>query len=101
MVFALDFLAILNKLNHSVEDLKVPYDTFYLPELTEAIDVRVDYVKWLSDSGSSHSRKLFFCNYPFLFDAQAKTSLLQADQSLQVKEFTFFSSLGNIFLNKI
>lgn len=83
MVVALDFLAILNKLNHSVEDLKVPYDTFYLPELTEVIDVKIDYVKWLSDSGSS-SRKLFFCNYPFLFDAQAKTSLLQADQSLQV-----------------
>lgn len=83
MVVALEILSILNKLNHSVEDLKVPYDTFYLPELTEVIDVRIDYVKWLADSGPPR-RKLFFCNYPFLFDAQAKTSLLQADQSLQV-----------------
>ncbi|KAJ4427740.1 hypothetical protein ANN_25393 [Periplaneta americana] len=30
-----------------VDGLKVPYDTFYLTELTEKVDVRMDYLKWL------------------------------------------------------
>lgn len=88
MVVALDVLTFLNALNNSVEDLKVPYDSFYLPELRDVIDVRIDYVKWLSDNGPPGS-KLFFCNYPFLFDAEAKTSLLQTDQFLQVYLFLF------------
>ncbi|CAG2062424.1 unnamed protein product, partial [Timema podura] len=29
--------------------------------------------------------KIFFCNYPFLFDAQAKTIVLQTDQSVQMQ----------------
>ncbi|KAL0272513.1 UNVERIFIED_CONTAM: hypothetical protein PYX00_005450 [Menopon gallinae] len=85
MVIALDSLALLNKLNHSVENLKVPYDTFYLPELTDVVDVRTDYMEWAADD-SPPRWKLFFCNYPFLFDAQAKTSLLQADQFLQMQK---------------
>lgn len=83
MVVALDLLSFLNVLNN-VEDHKVPYDTFYLPEIRDVIDVRMDYVRWLSDNGPPGS-KLFFCNYPFLFDAEAKTSLLQTNQSLQVR----------------
>lgn len=29
-------------------------------------------------------RKIYFCNYPFLFDAEAKTTLLETDQAIQV-----------------
>jgi E3 ubiquitin-protein ligase HERC4 len=32
------------------------------------------------------SGKLFLCNYPFIFDAQAKTLLLQTDQELQMRK---------------
>lgn len=49
----LDVLAYLNKLNHSVDGLRVPYDTFHITELSEFMDVRVDYVYWLSDAGVS------------------------------------------------
>ncbi|XP_049820942.1 probable E3 ubiquitin-protein ligase HERC4 isoform X2 [Aethina tumida] len=82
LVAMLDVLSLLNKLNHSVDGLKVPYDTFHLNELSECLDVRVDYLLWLGDPGSG---KLFLCNYPFVFDAQAKTLLLETDQSLQMQ----------------
>lgn len=52
MVVALQVLSKLNKINYD-EGLKVPYDTFYLPELTENVDIRVDYVKWLSEKDPS------------------------------------------------
>jgi E3 ubiquitin-protein ligase HERC4 len=47
MVIPLEVLGKLNKLNNSVDGLKVPYDSFYLTELTEKVDVRLDYLKWL------------------------------------------------------
>lgn len=77
----LDVLMFLHKINSTVENTKVPYDTFHLPELSEFLDVRVDYILWLTDT----SNKLFLCNYPFLFDANAKVELLQTDQSIQMQ----------------
>lgn len=46
-------LAQLNQLNHNVEGLKVPYDTFHLPNLNQYLDVRIDYVSWLNDPSVS------------------------------------------------
>ncbi|CAH2001547.1 unnamed protein product [Acanthoscelides obtectus] len=83
LVAMLDLLAFLNKINHSVDGLKVPYDTFHLNDLSDYLDIRVDYVYWLSDQGSG---KLFLCNYPFLFDAHAKVQLLETDQALQMQK---------------
>ncbi|KAL3278333.1 hypothetical protein HHI36_013664 [Cryptolaemus montrouzieri] len=82
LVSMLDILSFLNKLNHFIEGFKVPYDTFHLSDLGDYLDVRVDYVLWLSDPGTG---KLFLCNYPFIFDAQAKTQLLETDQSIQMQ----------------
>lgn len=46
-------LAKLNKLNsnlngHQVKkgQLKVPYTTFYIPQLSDKIDIRHDYLRW-------------------------------------------------------
>lgn len=47
MVIPLEVLGKLNKLNNDMDGLKVPYDSFYLTELTEKVDVRLDYLKWL------------------------------------------------------
>ncbi|XP_021936482.1 probable E3 ubiquitin-protein ligase HERC4 isoform X2 [Zootermopsis nevadensis] len=85
MVVPLEVLGKLNKLNNDVDGFKVPYDSFYLTELTEKVDVRLDYIKWLMTKDHHLKQRIFFCNYPFLFDAQAKTLLLQADQSLQMQ----------------
>lgn len=45
----LDILAFLNKLNHTADGLKVPYDIFHLNDLSEMLDIRIDYVLWLTD----------------------------------------------------
>nr|XP_031849691.1 probable E3 ubiquitin-protein ligase HERC4 isoform X1 [Nomia melanderi] len=81
----LDLLHLLNKLNNEGEDGNiVPYSTFHLPELVDFVDIRSDYVKWVSEKGSYSSQKVF-CRYPFLLDAQAKTILLETDQAIQMQ----------------
>ncbi|XP_030753015.1 probable E3 ubiquitin-protein ligase HERC4 isoform X2 [Sitophilus oryzae] len=82
LVAMLDIMALLNKLNHNVDGLKVPFDIFHINDLHDYLDVRIDYVLWLSDKDSG---KLFLCNYPFVFDAHAKMKLLETDQSLQMQ----------------
>uniref|UniRef100_A0AAR5Q1I3 Uncharacterized protein n=2 Tax=Dendroctonus ponderosae TaxID=77166 RepID=A0AAR5Q1I3_DENPD len=82
LVAMLDIMAFLNKLNHNIDGLKVPYDIFHMNELHDYLDARFDYVLWLSDNDSG---KLYLCNYPFLFDAHAKLKLLETDQSLQMQ----------------
>ncbi|KAK9685781.1 HECT-domain (ubiquitin-transferase) [Popillia japonica] len=81
LIAMLDILALLNRLNHKIDGLKVAYDTFHINDLGEVLDVRIDYVQWLTDDTN---KKFFLCNYPFIFDAQAKTLLLQADQRIQM-----------------
>uniref|UniRef100_A0A1B6KH92 HECT domain-containing protein n=2 Tax=Graphocephala atropunctata TaxID=36148 RepID=A0A1B6KH92_9HEMI len=94
MLTALEILARLNKLNQSglsghaqvQAGLKVPYNTFHLVELSDHIDISLDYIKWVMEDTPlrPNTGRKYFCNYPFLFDPQAKTSLLQTDQALQM-----------------
>lgn len=82
----LEFLKLLNKLNHTAEDeIRVPYSTFHLPELIEHIDIKADYFKWLTEKDNYSNNRMYFCDYPFLFDAQAKTILLETDQAIQMQ----------------
>ncbi|XP_075216704.1 HECT and RLD domain containing E3 ubiquitin ligase 4 isoform X2 [Lycorma delicatula] len=89
MEISLEVLNQLNKLNRSepYTGSKVPYSTFYLPELSERVDLRVDYVRWVLERPwqIENGNKRYFCNFPFLFDAEAKLSLLQTDQSMQMQ----------------
>ncbi|XP_074030404.1 HECT and RLD domain containing E3 ubiquitin ligase 4 isoform X3 [Leptinotarsa decemlineata] len=82
LVAMLDILALLNKINHTAQGLKIPYITFHMNDLSDYLDVRVDYVNWLSNQRTG---RLFLCNYPFVFDAKAKTQLLEVDQSIQMQ----------------
>ncbi|XP_076248934.1 HECT and RLD domain containing E3 ubiquitin ligase 4 isoform X2 [Calliopsis andreniformis] len=80
----LDFLHLLNKLNNEGDEGNiVPYTTFHLSELVNLIDIRQDYIKWISDKDSSYQK--VFCHYPFLLDAEAKTILLETDQAIQMQ----------------
>lgn len=59
---ALDSLHLLNKLNNEGnEGHKVPYSTFHLPELIELIDIRADYIKWISEKESLSVRYVYNC----------------------------------------
>ena len=61
----------------------IRYEHFYIPQLRDKVDIRADYISWISQR--SASSMLSFCNYPFVFDAQAKTMLLQTDALLQMQ----------------
>ncbi|XP_014250141.1 probable E3 ubiquitin-protein ligase HERC4 isoform X2 [Cimex lectularius] len=81
MVQSLDILDRLSRVNEKTNGgPKVNYQAFHLSELTDSVDIRVDYLMWAMEK----SGKRFFCHYPFLFDAPAKMLLLQTDQSMQM-----------------
>uniref|UniRef100_A0A4W4EVG6 HECT domain-containing protein n=1 Tax=Electrophorus electricus TaxID=8005 RepID=A0A4W4EVG6_ELEEL len=77
----LNFLEIL----HSVSTVNVitHYDKFYIHELEELVDIRSDYITWIQQQGMDSQVTL--CKYPFIFDAQAKTTLLQTDAVIQMQ----------------
>lgn len=80
---ALDLLALLYLINHKSynRESHVPYEHFHLPDLNENVDIKHEYVNWIMNSNAYN---FYLCNYPFLFDAAAKTILLQTDQSIQM-----------------
>ena len=49
LVVCLDLLRKLNSINRQGATPKVGHEVFHIPELTERVDVKQDYVKWLSD----------------------------------------------------
>jgi len=59
LIVATSVLAKLNKLNsnlngHQVKkgQLKVPYTSFYIPQLADKIDIRFDYMRWIHADNS-------------------------------------------------
>uniref|UniRef100_H3D6D9 HECT and RLD domain containing E3 ubiquitin protein ligase 4 n=1 Tax=Tetraodon nigroviridis TaxID=99883 RepID=H3D6D9_TETNG len=84
---SLRFLEILHAVNEKAGHI-IEYDKFYIHELDDLVDIRNDYITWFQ-------RQMFptqgpdglvtLCRYPFVFDAQAKTTLLQTDAVLQMQ----------------
>lgn len=70
----------LCRVNNLRED-RLNYQLFHWPDLTDYVDVQQEYFRWIMFESNSEFN---ICNYPFLFDASAKTALLQADQLLQM-----------------
>ena len=80
---ALSFLRILNRIN--VNHNKISYEDFCIPEITEYIELPEAYIHWIiSKNRGNDLRDFHICNYPFVFDASAKTTLLQTDQYFQM-----------------
>ena len=52
----LDLLRRLNSINRTIQ--KVGHEVFYIPELTDRVDVRKDYFKWLVDSSNKVIKKI-------------------------------------------
>nr|XP_014095758.1 probable E3 ubiquitin-protein ligase HERC4 [Bactrocera oleae] len=78
---ALNLLVVLHKINHKQRLEKIEYDIFHWPELTDYVDIQQDYIHWLFEK---NPEAFNICNYPFLFNASAKTTLLQTDQAIQM-----------------
>ncbi|XP_067155866.1 probable E3 ubiquitin-protein ligase HERC4 isoform X3 [Apteryx mantelli] len=86
-------LEILHKVNERGQVIQ--YDRFYIHEIQDLIDIRNDYFNWVQQQvfGMDVNHGLTeltdipvtICTYPFVFDAQAKTTLLQTDAVIQMQ----------------
>ncbi|KAM9550718.1 putative E3 ubiquitin-protein ligase HERC4 isoform 1-T3 [Guaruba guarouba] len=86
-------LEILHRVNERGQVIQ--YDRFYIHEIQDLIDIRNDYVNWVQQQvfGMDVNHGLTeltdipvtICTYPFVFDAQAKTTLLQTDAVIQMQ----------------
>ncbi|XP_053926798.1 probable E3 ubiquitin-protein ligase HERC4 isoform X1 [Cuculus canorus] len=86
-------LEILHRVNERGQVIQ--YDKFYIHEIQDLIDIRNDYVNWVQHQvfGMDVNHGLTeltdipvtICTYPFVFDAQAKTTLLQTDAVIQMQ----------------
>ncbi|CAH3029533.1 unnamed protein product [Porites evermanni] len=73
----------------------VPFNQFYIPEIQQTIDIRADYFNWIQNQIVTnlqelrhhlyHVQTFSFCRYPFVFDAEAKTTLMQTDAVMQMQ----------------
>ncbi|KAK7079242.1 putative E3 ubiquitin-protein ligase herc4, partial [Halocaridina rubra] len=99
LLSSLKILALLHQenLKHGAKAARISYEAFYVAEIAEKIDIRRDYLNWISSKmrpfGMSDST-ISFCEYPFLFDAQAKTLLLRCDATRQMQ-----GAMQEAFLN--
>uniref|UniRef100_A0A8C5J7K0 HECT-type E3 ubiquitin transferase n=1 Tax=Junco hyemalis TaxID=40217 RepID=A0A8C5J7K0_JUNHY len=98
---ALRLLEKLHKVNQKVKH--VEYDKFYIPEISSLVDIQEDYLMWfLHQAGMSCLSFLqdavTLCSYPFIFDAQAKTKMLQTDAELQMQVAINGANLQNVFM---
>ncbi|XP_041363097.1 probable E3 ubiquitin-protein ligase HERC4 [Gigantopelta aegis] len=80
---SLEILKKLNIVNEQSGQI-VEYHKFYISELKNRVNIKKDYVSWVQQNGL-RQKGLHFCNYPFLFDAAAKSMLLQTDAMMQMQ----------------
>ncbi|XP_044879411.1 probable E3 ubiquitin-protein ligase HERC4 isoform X2 [Mauremys mutica] len=83
---SLKVLEILHRVNERGGQI-IQYDKFYIHEIQDLIDIRNDYINWIQQQayGMLTDNPVTICTYPFVFDAQAKTTLLQTDAVLQMQ----------------
>uniref|UniRef100_A0A8C8R4S5 HECT and RLD domain containing E3 ubiquitin protein ligase 4 n=1 Tax=Pelusios castaneus TaxID=367368 RepID=A0A8C8R4S5_9SAUR len=83
---SLKVLEILHRVNERGGQI-IQYDKFYIHEIQDLIDIRNDYINWIQQQayGMLTDIPVTICTYPFVFDAQAKTTLLQTDAVLQMQ----------------
>ncbi|XP_051937211.1 probable E3 ubiquitin-protein ligase HERC4 isoform X2 [Hippocampus zosterae] len=83
---SLQLLEILHLVNERGGHI-IQYDKFYIHELDDLIDIRNDYITWIQRQmyPGGHDGVVTMCRYPFVFDAPAKTTLLQTDAVLQMQ----------------
>ncbi|XP_062963461.1 probable E3 ubiquitin-protein ligase HERC3 isoform X1 [Cynocephalus volans] len=99
---ALKLLEKLYKVNLKVKH--VEYDTFYIPEISSLVDIQEDYLMWFLHQAGMKTRPsiiqdaVTLCSYPFIFDAQAKTKMLQTDAELQMQVAVNGANLQNVFM---
>ncbi|TKS68356.1 putative E3 ubiquitin-protein ligase HERC3 [Collichthys lucidus] len=96
-VATLRLLEKLHKVN--LRARHVEYNRFYIPDITNLVDIQEDYLKWfLSKAEISDFPAVNLCAYPFILNAQAKTTMLQTDAELQMQMAVSGANLHNVFM---
>ncbi|KAM4709462.1 putative E3 ubiquitin-protein ligase HERC3 isoform 2-T2 [Discoglossus pictus] len=99
---ALKLLEKLHKVNTKVRH--VENEKFYIPEISSLVDIQEDYLMWFLNQAGLKARpsimqdSVTLCSYPFVFDAQAKTKMLQTDAELQMQVAINGANLQNVFM---
>uniref|UniRef100_A0A672HNZ5 HECT domain-containing protein n=1 Tax=Salarias fasciatus TaxID=181472 RepID=A0A672HNZ5_SALFA len=100
-------LRLLEKLHKvNLKAQHVEYNHFYIPDITSLVDIQEDYLKWFlrkADIDCLFSLQSDFltvnlCAYPFILNAQAKTTMLQTDAELQMQVAVSGANLHNVFM---
>lgn len=63
---------------------KVPYEKFYISEVANKFDIKKDYLNWIRIPPVGAERVFTLCNYPFVFNPEAKWTLLRLDAQIQM-----------------
>ncbi|KAA0721997.1 putative E3 ubiquitin-protein ligase HERC3 [Triplophysa tibetana] len=99
---ALQLLEKLHKVNLKAH--RVEYNHFYIPDIASLVDIQEDYLKWFLRKADIKMRyppvqsSVTLCAYPFLLNAQAKTTVLQTDAELQMQMAVSGANLHNVFM---
>uniref|UniRef100_A0A3B3SYX1 HECT and RLD domain containing E3 ubiquitin protein ligase 3 n=1 Tax=Paramormyrops kingsleyae TaxID=1676925 RepID=A0A3B3SYX1_9TELE len=96
-------LRLLEKLHKvNLKAQHVEYNRFYIPDITSLVDIQEDYLKWFLSKPEMVSLLLqssvTLCAYPFILNAQAKTTMLQTDAELQMQMAVSGANLHNVFM---
>uniref|UniRef100_B4N542 GK20388 n=1 Tax=Drosophila willistoni TaxID=7260 RepID=B4N542_DROWI len=91
----LRLLQYLSVINNEREE-RLNYQLFHWTELSDYVDVQREYVRWII---SENQNEFNICNFPFLLNASAKTTMLQADQAWQMHSAMTSASLSFDLLN--
>uniref|UniRef100_A0A8C9VCC7 HECT and RLD domain containing E3 ubiquitin protein ligase 3 n=1 Tax=Scleropages formosus TaxID=113540 RepID=A0A8C9VCC7_SCLFO len=100
-------LRLLEKLHKvNLKAQHVEYNQFYIPDITSLVDIQEDYLKWflskaeivIVNAGISFQSSVTLCAYPFILNAQAKTTMLQTDAELQMQMAVSGANLHNVFM---
>uniref|UniRef100_A0A8C5AGW3 HECT and RLD domain containing E3 ubiquitin protein ligase 3 n=1 Tax=Gadus morhua TaxID=8049 RepID=A0A8C5AGW3_GADMO len=93
-------LKLLDKLHKvNLKAQHVDYNRFYIPDVTTLVDIQEDYLKWfLSKAETVSHAAVTLCAYPFILNAQAKTTMLQTDAELQMQMAVSGANLQNVFM---
>uniref|UniRef100_A0A8C1NV38 HECT domain-containing protein n=1 Tax=Cyprinus carpio TaxID=7962 RepID=A0A8C1NV38_CYPCA len=97
---ALRLLEKLHKVNLKAQ--LVEYNHFYIPDISRLVDIQEDYLKWFLRKADivriSLHGSVTLCAYPFILNAQAKTTVLQTDAELQMQMAVSGANLHNVFM---
>ncbi|CAJ0573274.1 unnamed protein product, partial [Mesorhabditis spiculigera] len=70
----LEELHVLNRVNN-----RIPLQNFYVNNLADKVNIREDYVKWVTTEGPN----FFWAKYPFIMNGEVKGDLLHVEALMQ------------------